>query len=466
MSFKAVIGIETHIELKTANKIFCGCKASFGDKPNTNFCPVCSGQKGAKPKLNPQVVDYAIKAGLALNCKVNLCSSFDRKHYVYHDLPKGYQITQYTTPICQDGFIKLDSGKVVRINRIHIEEDTCKSTYINGKVEIDYNRSGIPLIEIVTEPDMSSQDEAGEFVEKLQTLIRYTGVSDCKMNQGSLRCDINLSLSGERAGDRVEIKNLNGIKNIKKAIASEIDRQTGLLKSGQKVLKQTLKFDEKSGNCIPMRDKENSEEYNYQREPDLPILIFEHNKVEKNRVELGELPDKKYARFVKEHLLPEQTAKNLCKYKSVAEYFDKCVKLGADAKTVAKLITSTIFTSFQTEEEKENFDIKVTSQDLAKLSNLVEQGYLFNKAQLALEKMLKGENLDEIVSPKELTSITKEELMKLCTQAVQLNTQAVQKFKGGNCSAINALYGYVVKNASGKVDMGALRQIIDELIRE
>ncbi len=464
MSFETVIGIETHIELKTQSKAFCNCKANFGDKPNTNCCPICSGVKGAKPIFNKAVVDYAIKAGLALNCKINLKSSFDRKHYSYHDLPKGYQITQYFTPICQDGFIELDSGKRVKIERIHIEEDTCKSIYTDDGVEIDYNRSGIPLIEIVTAPDISSADEAGELVEKLQSIIRYTGVSDCKMSQGSMRCDINLSLKGERIGERVEIKNLNGIGFIKKAIKSEVEKQSRLLLAGGEVLKQTLKFDEKTGECKAMREKEASSDYGYSPEPDLSPIIVEQEQIEKIRQEIGEMPKEKLARLIKESNLPQVTAKSLCKYKRVADFFELTVKYGGNPITVANLIVGTLFSKL-TEEQKEEFNIGFSPLDLAELSNYVQKGFLFNNAQKVLLRLMNGERLSQIVQ-EDFKPLTEEELMILCTKAVQLNTQAVEKFKGGNCSAINALYGYVIKNSGGRADIGKARKIIDDLIRE
>ncbi len=464
MNLQTVIGIETHIELKTQNKVFCNCKALFGEKPSVNSCAVCRGE-GAKPKLNQQVVDYAIKAGLALNCKINLISSFDRKHYNYHDLPKGYQITQYFTPICQDGFVLLDSGKKITVNRIHIEEDTCKTIYTdNGQPLIDYNRSGIPLIEVVTAPELSSADEAGEFVEKLQSIIRYTGVSDCKMNEGSMRCDINLSLKGEKNGDRVEIKNLNGISNIKRAIKSECQRQAELLCKGESVLKQTLKFDEKSGKCLPMRNKEDSSDYAYSPEPDLQPLVIKQSRVDKLGLEIGELPHKIYSRFISVYGLPEQTVKNLCKYKKVAEYFDKTVGLGANAKTVAKLITGTVYAYLSTEEEKQNFKIKATPEQMVKLSKMVDGGYLFNNAQKVLQKLLNGEGAELL--EQNLTPLTKEELMELCIQAVQLNSQAIEKYKGGNCKAINALFGYVVSTGSGRADLSQAKKIIMELINQ
>ena len=256
MNYEIVCGIETHIELATKTKIFCGCTTEFGGEPNTHCCPVCTGQPGTLPILNQKVVEYAIKAGLALNCKINTKSHMDRKNYVYPDLPKAYQISQYDEPLCEKGYIELDSGKRIGITRIHIEEDAGKLIHENGYTYIDYNRGGVPLIEIVSEPDISSAEEAKEYAEKLQLTMRYIGISDCKMQEGSMRCDVNLSLrkpGDPRLGVRTEIKNINSLSFIQKAVMAEAERQADILDAGGTIVQQTMRYDEGTNSISPMR---------------------------------------------------------------------------------------------------------------------------------------------------------------------------------------------------------------------
>lgn len=465
MSYQMIIGIETHIELKTHKKIFCDCEVAFGKEPNTLSCPICRGELGVKPKYNSEVTEYAIRAGSVLNCKINFISKFDRKHYISEDLPKGYQITQFYNPICQGGYLVLDSGKKINLKQIHLEEDVAKAVY-GEQTFLDFNRSGIPLIEIVTEPNISSAEEAGEYVEKLQSLMKYAGVSDCKMNEGALRCDINISLTnGKVKGNRVEVKNLNSISNIKKAINSEYDRQSQILDRGESVAVQTLKFDVKSGKCLPMREKESSSDYGYISEPDLSELVIDKGFIQEVCLKIGELPQQKLDRFTQKYLINLETAKILCKHKKVAEFFEEVVKLKANPQTVAKLIVGTLF-SKMTEYQKDEFEVKFTPKDMAKLVQLIENGYLFNNAQKTLVKMMQGNSIDKIVTQEDLKTITEEELMELCVTSVQLNSLAVEKYKSGNCKAINALVGYCMKASGGKVDAKQVENIIIGLIRE
>ncbi len=289
MNYEIVCGIETHIELATRTKIFCGCTTEFGGEPNTHCCPVCTGQPGALPVLNQKVVEYAIKAGLALNCKINTKSHMDRKNYVYPDLPKAYQISQYDEPLCEKGYIELDSGKRIGIARIHIEEDAGKLIHEKGYTFIDYNRSGVPLIEIVSEPDISSAEEAKEYAEKLQLIMRYIGISDCKMQEGSMRCDVNLSLrkpGDSSLGVRTEIKNINSLSFIQKAVMAEAERQADILDAGGTVVQQTMRYDEATNTVTPMRDKENSEDYRYFPDPDILRFSIDEEKIEEIRKSL------------------------------------------------------------------------------------------------------------------------------------------------------------------------------------
>ena len=281
MKYDLVVGLETHVELSTKTKIFCSCENDFGAEPNTHCCPVCVGHPGTLPKINRQVVNFAVKAGLATNCKINLRSKMDRKNYVYPDLAKAYQISQFEIPICKDGFVELSSGKKIRINRIHMEEDAGKLVHNGGDVYIDYNRGGVPLIEIVTEPDISSSDEAKEYVEKLQNILRYAGVSDCKMQEGSMRCDVNISVKpegSEKFGTRTEIKNMNSITFMTKAIDYEYERQIDLVESGEEVIQQTLRYCEATNSTESMRSKEDAQDYRYFRDPDLVEIVLTEEK--------------------------------------------------------------------------------------------------------------------------------------------------------------------------------------------
>ena len=282
--FKMTSGFETHVELKTNTKIFCSCSNEFGAEPNTRCCPVCIGLPGAMPRLNKKVVEFAVRAGLALNCKISNLSYMDRKNYSYPDLPKAYQISQFDAPLCYDGFVELDSGKKIGITRIHIEEDAGKLIHKDDEILIDYNRAGVPLIEIVSEPHIESVEEAKEFVEKLRLIMRYTEVSDCKMQEGSMRCDVNVSVSKNNdLGTRTEIKNMNSIANIAKAMEYEVKRQIEVLENGGKITQETLGFDEKTGTTYSMRTKEDADDYRFFREPDLLPLHISDEDIEKFR---------------------------------------------------------------------------------------------------------------------------------------------------------------------------------------
>jgi aspartyl-tRNA(Asn)/glutamyl-tRNA(Gln) amidotransferase subunit B len=320
MKYELVCGLETHVELATKTKIFCGCTTQFGGAPNTHCCPVCTGQPGALPILNQRVVDFAIRAGLATHCTINTTTHLDRKNYCYPDLPKAYQISQFDKPLCENGYVELESGKHIRLTRIHIEEDAGKLVHERGFTYIDYNRGGVPLIEIVSEPDISSPQEAREYVEKLQLIMRYIGVSDCKMQEGSMRCDVNISLRpvGSNAlGTRTEIKNMNSMSYIEKAMAYEYSRQAELLDNGEKVQQATLRYDEKTGETTVMRTKEDAQDYRYFPEPDILTVHIPQEKVEEERAALPELPLEKLRRYTNELKMPVANAKLLYKYKRV-----------------------------------------------------------------------------------------------------------------------------------------------------
>ena len=469
MKYELVAGFETHIELATKTKIFCGCTTQFGGAPNTHCCPVCVGLPGAMPRLNEQVVNYAIMAGLATNCEISEISKMDRKNYSYPDLPKAYQITQYDKPLCKNGYIELNSGKKIRINRIHIEEDAGKLIHENGDTYVDYNRGGVPLIEIVTEPDFSSVDEAREYVEKLQQIMRYIGISDCRMQEGSLRCDVNISVKeqgSDKLGTRTELKNMNSITFITKAMEYEFNRQCKLLESGQKVVQETLRYDDLTNTTSSMRSKEDAHDYRYFREPDLVTIYVSQEKVDSIKASLPELPFDKAKRYEKELSIAPKDAAQLTKYRKISEYFDKAIQGVKNPKIVSNFIIGQIFSRLATEIDKENFDIKVTPESLNELVKLIECGKLKNNlAKSALEKMLdSGRRVRDFISEEDMAGLDESTLTALCKDAINAMPNAVADYKSGKEKALMALLGNVMKNSRGRADAPSVTKKLKELI--
>lgn len=457
MSWELVSGLETHVELSTNTKIFCGCTTKFGGEPNTNCCPICIGLPGTLPKLNRQVVHYAIMAGLATHCQINNVSKMDRKNYVYPDLPKAYQISQYDKPLCEHGYIQLDNGRKIGITRIHIEEDAGKLVHEHGDTFVDYNRGGVPLIEIVSEPDIRSIAEAREYVEKLQMIMKHIGVSDCKMQEGSLRCDVNISVRPEGSnefGTRTEIKNMNSFTNMEKAMAYEYDRQIDLLESGGKVTQETLRWNPDEGITTPMRSKEDAHDYRYFREPDLVTIYTTDEEIEAIRQELPELPDARIARYESDFGLPEADAQLLVKYRKIAEYFEAAGEGLANKKTVANFILGQIFRTLVTDEEKENGAVAIPPEYLHDLAKLLEDGKIkMNLAKTTLDKMLEtGKPCTDFISEQDMGDIDEDTLRTICQSVVDNNPKAVADFKGGKDKAVKALIGQVMKQTRGKAD--------------
>ncbi len=468
MSYQLVCGIETHIELATKTKIFCGCTTQFGGEPNTHCCPVCTGQPGALPVLNKKVIEYAVRAGLAVHCDINNNSHMDRKNYVYPDLPKAYQISQFDEPVCENGYVELDSGKKIRIERIHIEEDAGKLVHDGGYTYVDYNRGGVPLIEIVSMADISSAEEAREYAEKLQLIMRNVGVSDCKMQEGSMRCDVNVSIHqpGEPWGTRTEIKNINSLSNIVRAIELETERQEDILDSGEKVIQSTMRYDAGSDTVYVLRTKENADDYRYFPEPDILRFYISPEMVEDIRASLPELPDAKLKRYVQDMGLPENNARLIYKYRNVTKFFDDAVNAGASPNNVLNMIIGTIYATLQTEEDKENFEIKTTSAQLAALVKLIDEKKIrANRAKEVLSKMLEnGADVTEFIKEEDLAGLSDDDLRTLCQGAIDANPKAVEDIKNGKDKAINVMFGYVMKNSRGKADVKKAEAIIRELI--
>ncbi len=469
MKYDLVAGFETHIELGTKTKIFCSCTTEFGGKPNTHCCPVCIGLPGALPKLNKQVVRYAIMAGLATHCHIAEVAKMDRKNYCYPDLPKAYQISQYDMPLCLDGYVELSSGKKIRIERIHIEEDAGKLIHENGDTYVDYNRGGVPLIEIVSKPDISSIDEAREYVEKLQQVMRYIGISDCRMQEGSMRCDVNISAKeagSDILGTRTEIKNMNSINNIAKAMEYEFNRQCEVLERGGKVVQETLRYDDATNTTSSMRSKEDAHDYRYFREPDLVTINVSREEVEEIKNFLPELPADKCKRYVAELQIPEKDAQLLTKYRKISEYFDEAIDGVKAPKTVSNFIIGQIFSRLVTEADKEAFAVKTTPKQLNQLVKLLDAGKIRNNlAKVTLDKMLEeGKDVTEYISESDMAGLDDNALNDLCKQAIDANPKAVEDYKNGKEKAIKAMVGFVMKNSRGRADAALAEEKIKNMI--
>jgi len=470
MSYELVAGLETHIELSTKTKIFCQCTTEFGGEPNTHCCPICIGMPGTLPKLNKKVVEYAVKAGIALNCKIRNISKMDRKNYVYPDLPKAYQISQFDKPICYGGYIKLSSGKNININRIHIEEDAGKLVHERGNTYIDYNRGGVPLIEIVTEPDFSSIDEVLEYLEKLRLVMKYIGVSDVKMQEGSLRCDVNISVrkkGEEKLGTRTEIKNMNSLSFIAKAMEYEFERHVDILESGGEIEQETRRYDSELNITESMRGKEDAEDYRYFKEPDLVDIIVSEEEIKKLKSELPQLPDEKLQVFINEYSLPEDDAELLIKYKKIAEYFEEASKGIKNKKIVSNYILGQIFRRMPTDSEKEECSISIPPEYLNELISLIENKKINSSmASNALEKMLdSGKPVREFISEKDMQGIDENTLREICLRALSENKEAVETYLGGKEKAFSSLIGYIMKETKGKADPQKAADILKEIIK-
>lgn len=469
MKYEMVAGFETHVELSTKTKIFCGCTTKFGGDPNTHCCPICIGLPGTLPKLNRQVVRYAVMAGLATNCTIPEIAKMDRKNYCYPDLPKAYQISQFDMPLCVGGYIPLSNGRKIRLTRIHIEEDAGKLIHRHGDTLVDYNRGGVPLIEIVSEPDIRSIEEAREYVEKLQLIMRYIGVSDCKMQEGSMRCDVNISVrevGSDKLGTRTEIKNMNSINFIAKAMEYEFERQVDILENGGQVVQETLRYDDATNTTSSMRGKEDANDYRYFRDPDLVTINVSREEVEELRNLLPELPVQKAERYVSELGLSETDATLITKYRKIAEFYEESIKGTKNPKTAANFIIGQIFRRLVTESDKEEFDIKINAENLRELIKLIDDGKIkINLAKSTLEKMLDtGKKATDFISESDMGGLDEATMISLCEQAVESNPNAVNDYKNGKEKAIKSLVGFVMKNSRGKADAVAAEAKIKEII--
>lgn len=472
-----VIGLEVHAELKTKTKAFCSCSTAFGSLPNTHVCPVCLGMPGALPVLNKQVVDFAIKAGLALNCDIQKFNKFDRKNYFYPDLSKNYQISQFDKPICLGGHIDIKlsngEGKRIGITRIHMEEDAGKLNHSGATIStsdssaVDYNRAGVPLIEIVSEPDMRSAEEARAYMENLKAILEYTDVCDCKMQEGSLRCDANISIMPEGAkefGTRAEIKNLNSFRALERAINYEVERQKEVLEDGGHVVQETRTWDEANGVTLSMRSKEEAHDYRYFPEPDLVPVQLDDAWIERIRETLPELPAQRQDRLMSEHGLPEYDASQIVSTKAMAEYFDEAVKTAKDSKAVSNWLLGDV-SAYMNNEGITIADFKVSPAHLAELVNLIKDGVLSSKlAKKVFAEMLKEDEAPKaLVKKLGLEQVSDEgAILKLVEETLAENPQSVADYKAGKDKAIGFLVGQIMKKSRGKANPGMVTKMLKE----
>ena len=468
MKYELVAGLETHVELSTKTKLFCSCEVAFGKEPNTLCCPVCMGHPGTLPIMNRQAVYFAVMAGLALNCKISKESYMERKNYFYPDLPKAYQITQLSSPLCTDGYLELASGKRIRINRIQLEEDAGKLIHTDDAVYVDYNRCGVPLIEIVSEPDFLSSEEAREYLEKLRILMRYIGISDCRMQEGSMRFDVNISareVGSKALGTRTEIKNMNSISNMIKGMEYEFNRQCEMLAKGEKVLQQTMRFDDVTFTTSPMRSKEDAQDYRFFREPDIPSIVLADEEIWDIKKNMPILPDAKKKIYM-ELGLSQQDAEQLSKYRNVSQFFDAVIKETESPLLASNLIISRIFANFKSENDKEDFKLLITPLQFSELLKLTEDGSISkNLAKTTLDKMLvSGKSAGEYITEQDTKKLTDEEISEFCEKAVVENPRAVSDYRSGKDKAIMALLGAVMRYSKGKADPEKVTKILKDIL--
>lgn len=472
MEYETVIGLEVHCQLKTNTKVWCNCDANYDEKdPNTSVCPVCSGQPGALPKLNEKVLDFAIKAALALGCEVNEESHFDRKNYFYPDSPKNYQITQYFKPYAENGKLEIvtNSGKksVVGIERIQIEEDTAKSIHTGSETLLNYNRASVPLIEIISKPEIKTAEEAYAYLNTLKDRLKYTKVSDVSMELGSLRCDANVSVRKKgdtKLGTRTETKNLNSFKAVVKAIEYETNRQIEVIETGGRVIQETRLWDEENGITKPMRNKEEAMDYRYFPEPDLPAVIITKDRLEKVNAEMPEFADEKMRRFVNEYKVNEKEAMTLAAEQELAEYYEAIVKETNDPRLSANWLLTEVLRVLK----EKNINIEeffVSAVNLGKLIKLIKSNVISSKIAKDVFEILLTEEKDPEVIVKEngwIQISDDSEIEKIVEQVLEENKQSIEDYKAGKSNALKYLVGQGMKLSKGKANP----QMITDMILE
>ena len=473
-NYETVIGLEVHVELATKTKIFCACSTAFGGAPNTHTCPVCTGQPGSLPVLNKQVVEYAVAVGLATNCTITQYSKFDRKNYFYPDNPQNYQISQLYLPICRNGSVEIETAngkKNVRIHEIHMEEDAGKLVHDEWEDVsiVDYNRSGVPLIEIVSEPDMRSAEEVIAYLETLRQTIQYLGASDCKLNEGSMRADVNISVrevGAKKFGTRTEMKNLNSFKAIAHAIEGERERQIELLEMGRKVVQETRRWDDNKESSHAMRSKEDAQDYRYFPEPDLVPIVVSDEWIAQIKAKQPELRPQKLARYKKEYDIPEYDAKILTESKHMADIFEAATKLCGKPKKVSNwLMVETM--RLLKDNDMDADEINFSPVNLAKLVDLVDAGTINSSVAKEVFEKIFREDIDpeQYVEENGLKSMNDEGELKATIQAViDANPQAVEDYHNGKKKAIGALVGQTMMATKGKANPAVVNKLLMELL--
>lgn len=472
MEYEIVIGIEVHSELSTKSKIFCSCSTEFGNDENSNVCPICLGMPGTLPVLNKTAVEYAVKAGIATNCKINGFSKQDRKNYFYPDLPKNYQVSQFDLPLCENGFVEIvseGSHKKIGITRIHIEEDAGKlihSDYDDGSL-VDYNRCGVPLIEIVSEPDIRSASEAKSYLESLKMILEYLEVSDCKMQEGSLRADINLSIrpKGQKEfGTRTEMKNLNSFKAIVRAIEFEAKRQIEEIEDGNKIIQETRRWDDDKGKSYPMRSKENAHDYRYFPEPDLVPIVIDDAWLSSIKSSIPELPKNRIEKYINSYQISEADALILVSNKKISDFFELASKNSNNPKSICNFITGDML-RYLKEKDSEDIIIPFEPTYLTTLVSLIDEGKISSTiGKKVFEKMFReGREPQEIIEKEGLFVVSDEGfIVKIVKEVLENNPQSVADFKNGKEKAIAFLVGQVMRQSKGKADP----QIVNKLIKD
>lgn len=471
--YEMVMGLEVHAELSTKTKIFCSCPTEFGGEPNTHTCPICMAMPGTLPVLNEKVVEYAVKAGLATNCEISRDSKNDRKNYFYPDLPKSYQISQFDKPLCEHGYIEIedDEGnpKKIRLTRIHIEEDAGKLNHneFGGGSLVDLNRAGVPLIEIVSEPDLRSSGEAERYLKKLKSILEYIEVSDCKMQEGSLRADVNVSVrkkGSDKLGTRTEMKNMNSFKAITRAIEYEAERQADIIEDGGKIDQETLRWDDVSGKTFSMRDKEDAQDYRYFPDPDLVAIKLSEEYIENIKNNLPELPESRKARYMDEFKLSEKDSNLLTASKYLSNLFEEAEEICKNAKAVANWILSDI-SRILNEKEMEAEEIPFTGKELAKLVELIEKGTISSAIgkKVITELFENPKDPEEIIKEKGWIQISDEGAIKeVVMKVLENNPQSVSDYKAGKDKALGFLVGQAMKETKGKANPQMLNKMFLE----
>lgn len=474
--YEVVIGLEVHSELSTKTKIFCSCPTKFGAAPNTQTCPICMGMPGTLPVLNEKVVEYAVKAGLATNCEISRNSKNDRKNYFYPDLPKAYQISQYDKPLCEHGYIEIDTKngkKKIRLLRIHIEEDAGKLNHdeFAGGTLVDLNRAGVPLIEMVSEPDLSSSEEVEAYLRKLKSILEYIEVSDCKMQEGSFRADVNVSVRKKgdtKLGTRTEMKNMNSFRSITRAIEYEIDRQIDVIEEGGKVEQETLRWDDVSGKTFSMRDKEDAEDYRYFPDPDLVAIKLSDEYIDNIKKNLPELPESRKERYLKEYNLTEKDANIITSSKYLSDLFEGAIKVCNNPKAVNNWIISDI-SRILNETEMEPIEIPFDSNQLGKLVILIDKGTISSSIGKKVLQELFEEPRDpeDIIKEKGWIQISDEGAIKeVVLKVLEANQKSVEDFKAGKDKALGFLVGQAMKETKGKANPKMLNEMFLEELKK